>query len=90
MRRKRGIDFRKLLEGDEEDIIEREIRRREADWNYINKLPPKMKAAVELFIERGDLRLAQKIAQMNIEDFIELLRRANVPPFITVVRKTCK
>jgi len=83
---RQAIDFRKLLEGGEEDVIEREIRRREADWEYINTLPPKLRAAITFFIERGDIRLAQKLAQMDLEDFIELLRKANVPPFITVVR----
>ncbi len=53
MRWRQDIDFRELLEGDEEDRIEREIRRREANWEYINKLPPKLRAAVILFIEGG-------------------------------------
>lgn len=56
----------------------REIRRREADWDYINGLPPRLKSAVLLFIERGDLRLAQRLSGLDLEDFIECLRRAGV------------
>ena len=29
----------------------RELRRREADWNYINSLPPRIRVAIKLFIE---------------------------------------
>jgi hypothetical protein len=31
-----------------------------------------------LFIESGDLRLCQKLSGLDLEDFIEVLRRANV------------
>jgi len=78
---RRGTGF---LERVEEEV-EREVRRREADWEYIRSLPPRLREAVKLFIETGDLRLAQRLAGMGLEDFIELLRRARVPPFVTVV-----
>jgi len=74
-----------FLERDVEDLIEREIREREADWNFIKSLDPRLKSAVELFIKTGDLRMAQKIAKMDLEDFINLLRKAKVPVFITVI-----
>jgi len=58
---------------------EREAREwREADWRYIDSLPPRIKAAVKLFIETGDLRLSQRISGLGLEDFVEHLRRANV------------
>lgn len=56
----------------------REMRRREADRHYIESLPPRVKAAVELFIETGALRLAQRLSGLELEDFIEVLRRARV------------
>jgi hypothetical protein len=68
----------KLRELEEREREAREIRRREADWAYINSLPPRVKAAVILFIERGDLRLAQRLSGLDLEDFIEHLRRARV------------
>ena len=56
----------------------RELRRREADWNYINSLPPRVRAAIKLFIETGNLRLSQKVSGLGLEEFVEHLRRANV------------
>jgi len=56
----------------------RRIRRESADWEFINSLPPRQRAAVMLFIELGALRLAQRISGLPLEDFIELLRRAGV------------
>jgi len=67
-----GIDFQE----------EREVRRREADWDAIERLPPRLKAAVKLFIETGDLRLAQRLSGLDLEDFVELLRSVKVPPFV--------
>jgi len=54
------------------------MRRQNADWNYINTLPPRVRAAVILFIEKGDLRLSQKLSGLDLEDFIETLRKARV------------
>jgi len=56
----------------------KELRRREADWNYINSLPPRIRVAIKLFIETGNLRLSQKISGLGLEEFVEHLRRANV------------
>jgi len=82
MRRRQGIGF--LEEVDPDLKIEREVRRREANWEEIEKLPPLIASAVKLFIELGDLRLAQRISGLDLEDFIEVLERARVPIFITV------
>jgi predicted HTH domain antitoxin len=57
----------------------REIRRREADWKFIDSQPPRLRAALRLYIEMGDIRLASKVAGMGVEEFRELLRRARVP-----------
>lgn len=56
----------------------REERRRPADWEYIRSLPPPLRGAVELFVETGDLRLAQRLSGLALEDFVEVLRRARV------------
>jgi len=60
----------------EEEV--RKMRKESADWEFINSLPPRQRAAVLLFIELGALRLAQRISGLPLEDFIELLRRAGV------------
>ena len=64
------------LEEREKEVAE--MRKQNADWNYINTLPPRVKAAVILFIEKGDLRLSQKPSGLDLEDFIETLRKARV------------
>ncbi len=66
-------------------MIEREIRRKEADWRAIEALPPRIREAVVLFVETGDLRKAQHLAGMELERFVELLRILRIPPFITVI-----
>ncbi len=57
----------------------RRLRREKADWDFIEKLPPKLKAAVKHYVETGDIRTAQLIAGVDFEDFRELLRKAKVP-----------
>jgi hypothetical protein len=57
----------------------RKIRRSEADWNFIESQPPKIRAALKFYVETGDIRLASRIADMSIEEFRELLRSARIP-----------
>ncbi len=68
-----------IRELEEREREVREMRRREADWGgFINSLPPRVRSAVVLFIETGDLRLAQRLSGLNLEDFVDILRRARV------------
>jgi len=57
----------------------REIRRREADWNFIEKQPPRIKAALKYYIEVGDLYVASRIAGLTVEEFNELRKKAGIP-----------
>jgi len=57
----------------------REIRKRYADWEFINSLPPKLRAALLYYIETGDLYVASRIAGLSVEEFNELRIRANIP-----------
>jgi len=41
--------------------------------------PPRLKAALLYYIETGDIRRAAFFAGLDLEDFRELMRRANVP-----------
>ncbi len=61
---------------------EREVRLAEVDWEGVGRLPPRVRAAIKLFIETGDLRLAQRLSGLDLEDFVETLRRVRVPPFV--------
>jgi len=68
-----------LDEWREEDREFREIRRRKADWNYINKQPPLIKLALIIYIETGDIYKAARIAGMTIGEFNEYRFKANIP-----------
>ena len=68
-----------LKEWEEEDKEFREIRRRYANWNYINKQPPLIKLALIIYIETGDIYKAAKIAGMTIGEFNEYRFKANIP-----------
>ncbi len=71
-----GEDLEGFLQ---EEIEAREIRRRMADWGFIEKQPPRIREALKYYIEKGDIRTATRLAGMNISDFRELLRKARIP-----------
>ena len=64
---------------EEFDKEAREIRRKMANWDFINKQPPLIKKVLIYYIETGDIRRACKLARMKLEEFRELLRKANIP-----------
>jgi hypothetical protein len=71
-----SADLEKLVrEWEEED---RELRRRSADWRYIESLPPRVREAIELYIETGDLWLAAKLAGMSEDEFNEVRIKAGI------------
>jgi predicted HTH domain antitoxin len=57
----------------------REIRRREADWGFIESQPPRLRAALKLYVETGDIRLSSAVAGLSLEEFRDLLRAAKIP-----------
>jgi len=57
----------------------REIRRKYANWEFIKSQPPKIRVALEYYIETGDLYNASKLAGMSMEEFNELRIRAGIP-----------
>jgi hypothetical protein len=67
-----------LKEWESIDSELRELRRSRADWNYIRSLPQKIREAVEVYIETGDLREVQGISGLPLEELIDILRRAMV------------
>ncbi len=70
-----------MSELDEKEFEEeaRSIRRSMADWSFIERQSPRIRAALKLYIEKGDIRLASRIAGMGVEEFRELLRKARIP-----------
>ncbi|MFP3200572.1 MAG: hypothetical protein RXQ56_10195 [Thermoproteus sp.] len=57
----------------------REVRRRSADWAFIESLPPRLREALKYYIEAGDMYVASRIAGLTVEEFNELRIRANIP-----------
>jgi len=57
----------------------RKMRRESADWEFINSLPPRQRAALMYYIETGDLYVASRIAGTTMEEFNELRIRAKIP-----------
>uniref|UniRef100_A0A7J3I8Q4 PaREP6 n=1 Tax=Ignisphaera aggregans TaxID=334771 RepID=A0A7J3I8Q4_9CREN len=57
----------------------KKLRREKANWSFIEKQPPKIRAALKYYIETGDIRRAVYISGIDLEDFRELLRKANIP-----------
>jgi len=57
----------------------REIRRREADWSFIESQPPRIRIALKFYVETGDLYVASRLAGMRVEEFNDLRRRAGIP-----------
>ena len=57
----------------------REIRRKYADWNFIEKQPEPIKTALKILIETGDLWYAAKIAGVPLGKLNEIRRKAKIP-----------
>jgi predicted HTH domain antitoxin len=57
----------------------RDIRRKYANWDFIRSQPPKLRIALEYYIETGDLFNAAKLAGMSMEEFNELRIKAGIP-----------
>ena len=52
--------------------------KKQMDWDFIKKQPLKIRTSLKIFIESGDLRLAQKFSGLSLEKFVDLLRKAKI------------
>ena len=48
----------------------REIRRKTANWEFINSLPPKLRLALVYYIETGDFRGSARMAGKAGDEFL--------------------
>jgi len=62
-----------------EDTEAREIRKRFADWAFIESQPKPIRSALKCFVELGDMRLAAKITGLSIDEFNQLRTQAKIP-----------
>ena len=57
----------------------REVRRKMANWEFIDRQEPKVKAALKFLVEDGDLYVASRIAGLKVEEMDEFRIKANIP-----------
>ena len=57
----------------------REVRRRMADWAFIESQPPRLREALKYLVEEGDLYVAARLAGLSVDEMDELRVRANIP-----------
>ena len=57
----------------------RELRRREADWGYIESRPEPLKTALKILVETGDLKLASRLCSIPLEELNEERIKAKIP-----------
>jgi hypothetical protein len=70
------MDLEKMKRAEEEA---REVRRRTANWEFIKTLPPKLRIAIEYYIETGDFREGARLAGMAVDEFLYFVKdKANV------------
>jgi hypothetical protein len=74
------VNEEKIAEWIERFKEAREIRRKYANWEFIKSQPPRLRAALEYYIETGDYRTAAKMAGMAIDEFVNFAKdKANIP-----------
>jgi len=66
-------EYLKRLEG------ARELRRRSADWSYIESRPEPLKTALKLLVETGDLWYSSKLSGVPIDELNEERKKARIP-----------
>jgi len=67
-----------------EDYVEieewaRSIRRKMANWDFIEKQPPRIKQALKYLVEKGDLRVAAKLAGLTVDEMADVAKKAKIP-----------
>jgi len=73
-------EYRKVLgEFRRREERAREIRRKHANWEFINKQPEPIKSALKILVETGDIKLASMISGLKVGIIDEYRRKANIP-----------
>ena len=62
-----------------EDEEARAIRRKHADWEFINKQPEPIKTALILLVESGDLKMASKLFSISLSKLNQMRLKAKIP-----------
>jgi len=56
-----------------------ELRRRNADWAYIESRPEPLRTALKLLVETGDLWYSSKLSGVPLDELNEERKRARIP-----------
>ena len=56
----------------------REVRRRMADWAFIESQPPRLREALKYSVERGDLRWQPSWLD-GVDELADVARQADIP-----------
>jgi len=64
----------------------RELRRKEADWSYIESRPEPLKTALKLLVEAGDLKLASRLCSIPLDELNEERVKAKIPLVVVSLR----
>lgn len=83
MQKETQLKIKKNIEGIVEDLKKSidesaEVRRKEADWNFILAQPPHIVQALIELIYTGDLLRSAKLAEMNPVEFDHLREKAGI------------
>lgn len=76
--RKHTNEMVDLTEKVEEEEKGKENRSKNANWDFINSQPPRIKLALTYYIKTGDKKSAQRMAKLTMKKFEEILKRANL------------
>lgn len=69
----------KLKEWEEEDMKERKLRDKFADWDYMENASENVRKALELYIETGDLIRAARKYKIPYTELNNYRIKANIP-----------
>ncbi|QXJ28884.1 hypothetical protein J5U23_01753 [Saccharolobus shibatae B12] len=70
------MDIEKMIKAQNEA---RQVRRSTANWEFIRSLPPKLRIALEYYIETGNFREAARMADMSVDEFLYFSKdKANI------------
>jgi PaREP6 domain containing protein len=74
------MDEEKMEEWIERFEEARELRRKYADWIFIKSQPERIKIALEYYVETGDYRGAAQMAEMAVDEFVNIAKeKAKIP-----------